>query len=721
MGSFFKPLKILDFAPDISLNHPAEIAETSDFQGGRTMATGTITSLGMGSSIDLQGMLDTQREADEAIAGQKLTQIEEDQAIKNELNSVSSQLLSMKTNALNLSLSSNYLSRSVTGSDTEVATATATEGTATGTHRIETHRLASSSTYMSQGASSASDSIYVATTQESTQGFADTDTVLAEDQNLEIHYGPEEEDSFTITAGAGGMTSQELADAINADAANVDEDGNALVTASTYTDEDGNTHLRIESAQADAEAETPLEVTSDNSDLAFAAPASEFSFQMGDGEVYSISVPAGTTLEDLAQRINEDEDNPGVTASVINTGTGDNPYQLVLEADDTGEDNRITMISQPPGLEMSEANGKGYTMTGDQAIDFENPVVIDSTNNTIVFREDAGDGQEVELTAQIDPGEYETQEELADAVEQALEESSKLDGNSKDYQVSIDEVTGKMVISESGTLEGLSVDWSDAGSTAAATLGFSQDMSITPAASSLNAQVTADGITYQRQENKGITDMVNGLTINLYSTGVTNISVENDTEGVKNDITAMVETYNALMEEIDANDDYDEDTETWGTLSRSSSVRSLKQDLQDLFSTSVDTGGSITNLMDLGIEFNRDGTMTLDETVLDQQLAENFDEVQALMVGTETETGLGDILNDAVGDYALSDGYINGEIDALDAQILRAEESYTDTMERIDKKYETMAREYAELDTYLAQLTSTQNYLDTIFNPTEES
>ena len=684
------------------------------------MSTGSITSLGLGSSLDLQGMLDTQMEADEAINDLKLDDIEEQTAIKDQLNSVLNQLLSMKTTALSLSLSSNYLYRTVTLSDSDIATATAIDGTATGTHRVTTSRLASTSSYMSQGVSSSSATLYVPTKVASTESFADTDIVLEEGETIEVSYGNEDDpQTFTITGTTGGMTAQELVDAINTDAANTDDEGNALVTASLTTEDDGSLSIQIEAASGGTGEEDRVSV-SGSADIGFAAETSQLSFAVGDGEVYTISIPAETTLEDLVERINEDEDNPGVTASIIDTGTGDSPYQLVITANDTGEDNRIAIISEPPGLELSEKEGEGYTMTGDSAISFDAAVTIDSTNNTIIFSEDAGDGYGEPLTATIAEGDYETAEELAEAVELALENESSLNGEGKDYTVFIDETTGKMSISEAGTLEGVTIGWGDAASTAASVLGFSEDMEITPSDSSLNAEITVGGVTYQRQENDNLTDIIDGVTLTLYSTGVTTVRISATSSTVEDQITSLVETYNSLLTEIDENDDYDDDEETWGTLARSSTAKTLKTALKTLFSTSANTGCSITSLMDLGIELNDDGTLTLDEDSLSQVLSENFEEVQDLLLGTDTVTGLADILNDEIGNYALSDGYIDTEIEAIEEKIGRLEESYTTQAERLEKKYEIMAAEYTALDTYLAQIESISSYIETMMSTDDD-
>jgi flagellar hook-associated protein 2 len=680
------------------------------------MATGTITSLGLGSDLDLQSLLDTQREADETIAGMALDDIEELQAKEEALSSVQSQLLSMKSSALNLSLSSTYLYRNVTSSNDEVATATVLDGTVTGSHTVNTARLASASSYKSDGFSSESAKAYVPTTQQSGDSYSSvTDTVLEEGQTLTINYGDEDNpETFTITGTAGGMSVEGLLSAINDDA-----DISQYVTASTYEDEDG-IHIQIESATGETGEAGRVDVVGSEGVSSFTAAKEELSFTVGDGEIFTLSVPAEISLENLAKRINEADDNPGVTATVIHTGTGDNPYQLVLKADDTGEDNRINIVSQPDGLGLNEANGEGYTMTGENAISFETAVTIDGTNNTIAFEEVNEDGEAVSLTAEINAGDYGTAEELAEAIEKALENASKENGNNADYQVKIDADTGLMSLSQAGTLESVTLDWEDASSTAAATLGFTQTQTITPMDASLNAMLTVDGNTYQRQENTGIDDIIEGVSLKLYSTGSATFTVENDTEDIITELTALVETYNALITEIDENDDYNEEEETWGSLAQSSTIRTLKQTLQDLITNTVDTNGSITNLLDIGIEINDDGTLTLDEDALNETLSSSYDEVVALLKGTDDAEGLGDILNDSFGSYALSGGYLQDEIDTLEDRVTRLGDDYQEDMVRIEKKYERMAAEYTELDSYLSEIANIENYINTMMSTGDE-
>ncbi len=65
-----------------------------------------------------------------------------------------------------------------------------------------------------------------------------------------------------------------------------------------------------------------------------------FKFKIGNsGEVHEIALTDGMTLLELKNAVNDK--NAGLTASVINTGTGDEPYKLVLSSNTAGASKNI--------------------------------------------------------------------------------------------------------------------------------------------------------------------------------------------------------------------------------------------------------------------------------------------------------------------------------------------------------------------------------------------
>lgn len=105
----------------------------------------------------------------------------------------------------------------------------------------------------------------------------------------------------------------------------------------------------------------------------------------GDGETFSIDFATadadtdGTvTLAELRDAINDDEDNPGVTAAIINTDAG---AQLVLTSDETGLENAFEVSSSFSGVNVAnlvDTNDTNYAK--DAIIEIDGQTVTGSSN-----------------------------------------------------------------------------------------------------------------------------------------------------------------------------------------------------------------------------------------------------------------------------------------------------------------------------------------------------
>jgi flagellar hook-associated protein 2 len=321
-----------------------------------------------------------------------------------------------------------------------------------------------------------------------------------------------------------------------------------------------------------------------------------FTYHTGSNDPVSITVADGTTLEELANLINNDPDNPGVTASVIDSGDPSTPFRLILKSDSTGENERISIDSQLSGYALSELQGAGGT--------------------------------------------------------------------------------------------------------------------------SLNAEITVDGITYQRQQNSGINDILGGTTINLLETGNVSLSVSEDHTDLKESIKALVEGVNSIIASLNEQTGYDEDGNP-ELLNDVGSAKSLKYELLDMLGTRVETGGSVKSLFDMGLELNRDGTLTIDDTKLDNALKNNFSDVKTLFTGDDDKgiTGIGDQMNDRLRVMTRpSTGLMATERTAAEQRIDNIDTQIESTTARLDRKYEIMAKQFARLDSFMNSMSSMSDYLTSQFD-----
>ncbi|MGV1099868.1 flagellar filament capping protein FliD [Thiovibrio sp. JS02] len=333
---------------------------------------------------------------------------------------------------------------------------------------------------------------------------------------------------------------------------------------------------------------TDASVNTQGSDQAFV-------FKLGSGSNVTITVPDGTTLTQLATLINESEDNPGVTATVINDGSAIDPYKLVLQTEGTGRDNEISISAQLPDLAMA-------------------------------------------------------------------------------------------VQGESGD--------------------------------NLNAELTVNGILYQRQSNT-VSDVLTGVNLELKGVGSSSVAVSNADTDLTDVIKGFVTAYNDTVQEIKANTGYDQETEKFGLLARTT-MRDLPYTLQNMMTRTItaDSAGKVKTMFDLGLEFNRDGTISIDEETLSAAVTDNRSSVEAFFLGDAEEDieGFADYVNETLRGLTGGTGLVEAEKTAAQTRIDSLELQIESETERLNKRYDMLTRQFVDLDSYMNKMTSLSDYLSSQFD-----
>jgi flagellar hook-associated protein 2 len=127
---------------------------------------------------------------------------------------------------------------------------------------------------------------------------------------------------------------------------------------------------------------------------------------------------------------------------------------------------------------------------------------------------------------------------------------------------------------------------------------------------------------------------------------------------------------------------------------------------------------NVYSLFDLGLEFNRDGTITIDEEALDAALADRPDEIEAFFLGDDDRNieGFADIVNEQVRVFLGVDGQLEGEKKSAQSRIRDLEVKIEQENTRLDRKYELLTKQFIELDRYMNQMSSLSNYLSSQFD-----
>jgi len=259
--------------------------------------------------------------------------------------------------------------------------------------------------------------------------------------------------------------------------------------------------------------------------------------------------------------------------------------------------------------------------------------------------------------------------------------------------------------------------------------GFSIASQVTTAA---DANLTLNGVSITRSSNS-ITDLVDGATIDLRQTysGTANISVVADTTAAKSALTDLVASYNStfdLLEQLSSNEASED--ELVGSLATDTNFRSMVSSIRRVITSESSTSsGSMTHLSSMGISMTREGTLSVDETILDTALGSNFDDlVLSLTAGTDDQTPFGDASRGIAGDasaliqnYLKSTGVVSQSIQNAESRLLEHDTRLSQLEARMDKIRERYVAQFTAMESIVNQMKSTGDYLTNQFEAMNNS
>ncbi|MBW8014771.1 MAG: hypothetical protein FVQ82_01170 [Planctomycetes bacterium] len=490
-----------------------------------------------------------------------------------------------------------------------------------------------------------------------------------------------------------------------------------------------------------------------------------------------INTDASTTLEDLAGLINNDTNNPGVTATLLEYDNGnEGVFHLVLSGNDAGSDYQITINSSTTqvlaanaklekdsedaslatklvdldgfttgtytGSEVIEITGNNYLgnaiaqkdlnftvdMTVGHLIDrindaydgfakakFEDGRItltddVSGYENTTIslaltgvdvgdpislslptFSIAAGDGgtkggdyADDVTNTNISPADFlETQaaqdslikvdgypasevQTLSATTSPTLgtftltyggEETANInyDATAQDIQDALELLTNVSAddITVAGTLDAGDVTFTFASSIGDASMISIDPSGLTPATAS-NYSVEETAKAFISRSSNSLTNVLPGVSMELYDVGTVQISLNKDTNKLKAKLRGLVNTYNSTVSFIKEKTAYDKETNTAGVLILSYTARVI----QSIMRTGMRTPASgfvegeeeYLYAWEIGLDFSDDqeklGTISLDEAKLDEAIDNDYEAVAALLgafntgrsSGTDKET-----------------------------------------------------------------------------------
>ena len=364
-----------------------------------------------------------------------------------------------------------------------------------------------------------------------------------------------------------------------------------------------------------------------------------------------------TTLEDLVGLINNDANNPGVTASLLYYNDA---YHLVLNGNEAGTDYAISINAS--STEVWEADS-AFTVDTDNATLGTKIIDLDPDQ----FTGSLGTGDKITITGKDHSGVAITPVELIVTSNTKLTHLISEINDAFDGVAKATLVNGKIVLTDdldgaSGLEIGLSFTQgsgstaemtlptmaveAEGGSTAASLSGFDDDTADwggAPTQAAQDSQIRVDGYppgAWISRSSNTIDDVIHGVTLHLHDTGTVQVSLTRDIESVKNKLNAMITAYNANTVYMQEKTGYNDVLKTSGVLMGDYIVSTIRNRLSEPLYTQ--TNGFIVDIDafltpgQIGLELGRDGLLNLDTNVFNEAIAEDYMGVLAIIGADKT-------------------------------------------------------------------------------------
>ena len=225
-----------------------------------------------------------------------------------------------------------------------------------------------------------------------------------------------------------------------------------------------------------------------------------------------------------------------------------------------------------------------------------------------------------------------------------------------------------------------------------------------------NGIVKVDGFEFQINDNS-VTDIIPGVTIELKQAAPgrqVNVTVKEDQEVVAGKVKDFVAAMNEVLSFIQQQNKLDANTDTSRTLGGEGALRSIENRIHRLVQGMVvGIASPIKRLNQVGIVFNRNGTLDFNEDKFNTVLAKDPAAVQNFFAGDGFSVGfiprlrseIKVLLDGSMGALPLRRKALQDQIDRMDQRIEQKEK-------QLVKKEESLRRKFAKLEENMSKLKS---------------
>jgi flagellar hook-associated protein 2 len=235
-----------------------------------------------------------------------------------------------------------------------------------------------------------------------------------------------------------------------------------------------------------------------------------------------------------------------------------------------------------------------------------------------------------------------------------------------------------------------------------------------------DAVFSVNGLALSRSSNT-ISDVIPGVTFVLLKEGnhngvvestdtSANVTVSADSEAIKSAISKFVDSYNAINKIVIDQFTLNPDTKRQGALAGDAALRGVMTQLRSQLSQAGGNGAGFKYLSDIGISFEKDGSLTVDDGKLINALATDPTGVSNLFA--LVQNGIGKRVPDTVDNFISSfNGSLTFRQNGIQADIDRIDQKVASEQQRINALQDRLTKQFSDLEQIVSQLKSQNDYL----------
>jgi len=187
------------------------------------------------------------------------------------------------------------------------------------------------------------------------------------------------------------------------------------------------------------------------------------------------------------------------------------------------------------------------------------------------------------------------------------------------------------------------------------------------------------------------------------------LTVAADNDSIQKAVQTFVDNYNKLVGTTKTLTSYDSGSGQAGALLGDSTLLGITSRLSRSLGTQFGSSGdAVRSLADIGIKFEVDGSLSLDDDKLSAALAGSPEQVRTLFGNA---AGLGKSLTPMLEGYLQTGGILDGRTDSLNQSNKSLDDQQSQLDARMDALTQMYTAQFTKLDQLLTSLNSTSSFL----------